>query len=157
VLKLKLATEYPFDSTVKIEIETSQAREFALNLRIPSWTKDASIAVNGRRLPQTITPGTFATVSREWKNGDRLELDLPMSMRLEAIDPQHPKTVALMYGPLVLFAIADNPRGVKREDLLAAKRVDSRSWQVQSASGVIRMIPFTEIGDEQYATYLRTT
>jgi DUF1680 family protein len=157
VLKLKLATEYPFDSTVKIEIETSQAREFALNLRIPSWTKDASIAVNGQRLPQTITPGTFATVSREWKNGDRLELDLSMSMRLEAIDPQHPMTVALMCGPLALFAIADHPKGVKRADLLAAKRVDSRSWQVQSASGVIRMIPFTEIGDEQYATYLRIT
>ena len=56
-----------------------------------------------------LRPGTFAVIRRQWKSGDRVELELPMTYRLEAIDAQHPETVALMYGPLVLFAITDAP------------------------------------------------
>ncbi len=43
--------------------------------------------------------GTFAEVRRQWKNGDRVELDLPFATRLEAVDAQHPDVMALMTGP----------------------------------------------------------
>jgi DUF1680 family protein len=77
--------KYPFDSGVHFDIKTSQAREFAINFRIPRWAGDATISVNGRRAQ---TPaGAFASVHRRWNSGDRVELDLPMTMRLEPIDP----------------------------------------------------------------------
>ena len=76
-----------------------------------------------------------------------------MTMRLEAVDPRHPQTVALVRGPLVLFAITDAQPVLTRADLLAAKRMDQRSWQVKTASASFKMLPFTEIGDEQYTTY----
>jgi len=80
-----------------------------------------------------------------------------MTRRLEAVDPRHAETVALVLGPLVLFAITDTQPVLTRAELLAASRVDQRSWQVKTASAPIKMLPFTEIGDEQYTTYLRIT
>jgi hypothetical protein len=44
-----------------------------------------------------------------------------------------------------------------RADLLAAKRMVQRSWQVNTAGVSIKMLPFTDIGEEQYSTYLHVT
>jgi len=90
-----------------------------------------------------------------------------MTARLEAIDSRHPETVALLTGPMVLFAVADsqsNPEPnsqldsqaiITRAQLLAAKRMGAQAWQVESAGGAIKMLPFPAIGDEEYSTYLR--
>lgn len=149
--------EYPFDSLVQLKIKTSHARNFTLNFRIPAWADDASISVNGRRVETQIIPGTFAAVHREWNTGDRVELNLPMTLRLEPVDQRHPQTVALVFGPLVLFGITDDQPSLTRADLLAAKRLDRRSWQVNTTGATLKMLPFTDITDETYSTYLHVT
>ncbi len=63
--------------------------------------------MNGQPVQAPVVKG-FATVARKWKNGDRVEFDLPMAMRLEAIEASHQETVALVRGPLVLFALTEN-------------------------------------------------
>ena len=72
------ATDYPYASTVAMRLQLSQPRTFALHLRIPAWAAGASAAVNGRRGPAPIEAGTFAGILREWRSGDRIELDLPL-------------------------------------------------------------------------------
>jgi DUF1680 family protein len=156
-IALTQESQYPFDSSVEFEVKASRVRDFTLNLRIPAWANGASISVNGRRLNSPANPGTFASVQRQWKSGDRVQLDLPMTTRLESIDPQHSQIVALCFGPLALFAITDNLPAVTREELLAAKRVDRRSWQVSAGGLTLRMVPFTEIAEEQYSTYLHVS
>jgi DUF1680 family protein len=146
---------YPFDNVVQFEVKTSQPREFTLTFRIPAWANGASISVNGRRAQTSVTPGAFAAVHRRWSTGDRIELDMPMAMRLEPVDPQHPQTVALVFGPLVLFAITDDQRALTREQLLAAKRTGERSWEIRTDTAAIKMLPFTDIAEQQYSTYLR--
>jgi hypothetical protein len=64
-------------------------------------------------------------------------------------------TVALLVGPVVLFAITDSQPPVTRAQLLAAKRTGKQVWEVQTSSGAMRMVPFTSIQDEGYSTYLR--
>jgi uncharacterized protein len=150
-------SQYPFESAMHFHVETSRARRFALNFRIPAWTSGASISVNGRRMPEELVPGTFATVQREWKRGDRIELDLPMTTRLEPVDPQHPQTAALVFGPLVLFAITDTQPSLTRADLLAARRTGQRTWQAGTSTTPLKLLPFTEIQEEQYSTYLNVT
>jgi uncharacterized protein len=150
-------TLYPFEQVVIFEVTTSHPRDFAINLRIPAWAAGASISVNGRRVNASAPPGRFVALDREWRTGDRVELELPMTMRLESVDPRHPQTVALLFGPLVLFALADAQPVLRAADLLAASRVDQRSWQVKTTGTLIKMLPFTEIGDEPYTTYLRLT
>jgi len=150
-------SQYPFDSVVQFKVNTSPARDFTLNFRIPAWAQGASISVNGRHLPTETVPGTFAAIHRHWIAGDRVELELPMTLRLEPVDPQHPETVALVCGPLVLFALTDTQPAVTRADLLTAKRMDRRSWQVETAGGPLKLLPFTDIGDQTYSTYLHVT
>lgn len=156
-IELTQESQYPFDNMVQFDVKTSKKTDFTMSFRIPPWAKGASISINGRRETAAATPGSFATIHRHWKNGDRVELDLPMTMRLESVDPRHPQTVALLLGPLVLFAVTDNPPALTRADLLAAKRIDRRSWQVTAAGSAIKMLPFTDIGEEQYSTYLHTS
>jgi len=150
-------SRYPFDGVVQFNLKTSQVRDFTLRFRIPAWATGASISVNGRRLQAPATPGTFVAVHRQWRNGDRIELDLPMTMRLEPVDPQHPQTVALVFGTLVLFAITDTQPVLTRAELLGAKRIDQRTWQLGAAGTRIKMLPFTDIAEEQYSTYLRVS
>jgi DUF1680 family protein len=147
--------QYPFDNMVRFDVETSKAMDFTVSFRIPAWSDGASISINGRREKATVTPGSFAAIRREWRTGDRVELDLPMTTRLEPIDPRHPQTGGLLFGPLVLFAVTDDLPALSRADLLRAERMGPRSWQVKAAGGAIKMLPFTDIGEEQYSTYLR--
>jgi uncharacterized protein len=156
-IEVKLTSAYPFDSVVRFEVKSSESEEFGLHLRIPVWTEQASVSVNGKRLAMELKPGSFAVVRRQWNTEDRVELELPMTTRLEAIDAQHPQTVALMHGPLALFAITDEAPAVTRKQLLAAKRTGAQRWQVEAARGSMTMLPFTAIDDQEYSTYLRVT
>ena len=145
---------YPLEGRVLFEMTASKAAEFVVNFRIPKWAEGASISVNGARVTEGVNPGRFASIFRPWKTGDRVEIDLPMTMRLEAVDPQHADTVALLCGPLVLFAIPGTPPKLARRQLLAAKKIGSQKWQVETAAGPLYMLPFTSIADQPYATYL---
>jgi len=97
------------------------------------------------------------TLRREWANNDRIELDLPMTTRLEPVDPRQPQTVALLFGPLVLFPLTEKRVTLPHADLLGANRMDKRSWQVKTNSSTIRLLPFIQINDEQYSTYVEVT
>jgi DUF1680 family protein len=145
--------EYPYDAHVELEVKASRAAEFAVDLRIPAWAEGASVSVNGKR--EAVLAGTFVSVWRKWKDGDRIEVELPLKARLEALDSQQADTVALLVGPIVLFAVTDGEPKVTRAQLLAAKKIGEQSWQVETGSGALTMLPFTAIGDQGYTTYLR--
>ena len=154
-VSLKQSGEYPFDSHVRMDLTLSKPREFALNVRIPAWAEGARVSVNGKRISSKAEPGSFASVRREWKTGDRVELELPLQMRLEAINKRHPDVVALMAGPLVLFPVTETAPKVERAQLLAAKKIGANRWQAQTPAGSLPLLPFTAIQDERYTTYVK--
>jgi len=154
-ITLTQKSEYPYDSHVQLEVKTSKPIEFAMNLRIPVWAEGASLAVNGKR--DSVSAGSFARVERQWKDGDQIELELPLKARLEAIDARHPDVVALLVGPLVLFSIGESQPVVTRAQLLAVKKMVPEVWHVTLEKGVMKLMPFTAIEDQQYTTYLRVT
>lgn len=151
--------EYPYEENVTFRVTNSKPVELTLNFRIPEWAEGAQISVNGTRQKGLAVPGQFAAVRREWATGDRVELELPLKMRLEAISARHADTVALMRGPLVLMAVKQEQEGpvpqMTRAQLLAAERVSERQWQVSAASGPVRMLPFTSLGERPYTTYVK--
>ncbi|HEY7098845.1 MAG TPA: beta-L-arabinofuranosidase domain-containing protein [Terriglobales bacterium] len=147
-------TSYPTDSQIRIDVSPSRQLDFALRLRIPSWANGASVSVNGKRMSAVVRPGQFFTIQRTWKGTDHVELELPLRMRLEPIDSRHPRTVALLAGPTVLFAIADKLPQVSGQELLSAKSTGNSEWIVQTDNTSFRLRPFTAISDQQYSTYL---
>ncbi len=150
---------YPYEDHVTFTLTSSQPTDLTLHFRIPAWAENAAVFVNGKRQIGLAKPGEFAAIRREWKTGDRVELELPLKMRLETIDARHTDTVALLRGPLVLMAVkprqdAPVPK-VTREQLLAAKRMSLLQWQINSPEGTVKMLPFTSLGELPYTTYVR--
>jgi len=139
-------------------VSASQPREYTLYVRIPAWAApDPVLSVNGKRVSDSSQPGTFAGIRRTWKDGDRVELELPMPLRLEPVDAKHPNLVALMQGPLVLFAVADSQPSFDRNALLQAKPANNAmgDWVARSAAGSsVTMRPFMNIDKESYSTYV---
>jgi hypothetical protein len=152
---LEQAGNYPLEDTVRMKVTAPHAAKFAVVLRIPEWAEGASVAVNGRAAPGSVAAGAFFRVERKWQGGDTISLTLPMAPRLEAIDARHPETVALMRGPLVLFALGTEKPALSRKQLLAARQVEPNQWLAESAAGSLKLAPFTEVGDSGYSTYLR--
>ncbi|HTT21916.1 MAG TPA: beta-L-arabinofuranosidase domain-containing protein [Candidatus Sulfotelmatobacter sp.] len=154
---LTQTTEYPFENTIKIQVTASQPAEFAIYVRIPAWTVDPVLSVNGKSVSEPVRPGTFAAIKRTWNDGDRVELELPMRLRVEAVDANHPRLVALLNGPLVLFAIADAQPTFETNGLLQAKPTKNGKgdWMARSVGGSeITMRPFMNIDKESYSTYV---
>lgn len=155
---LRQTGNYPEDSHIQLDLTLSQPKEFALYLRIPGWAETASVSVNGKKVSGPVVPGTFAELRREWKTGDRVELELPLKLRLEPLDSRHADLAAVLSGPLVLFAIREKePAALTRQQLLAAKKKGKSRWQAETASGPVTLRPFTAIEEERYSTYLRVS
>ncbi|HVU44963.1 MAG TPA: beta-L-arabinofuranosidase domain-containing protein [Terracidiphilus sp.] len=113
-------TGYPFHGTIRLAIDPESPVRFPLQLRIPAWASDATISVNGQPAPSP-TPGTFATVDRTWKSGDRVEIAFPMKPR---ISRWFNDSVAVERGPLV-FSYGIGESWVKLRD-----RGMTADWQV---------------------------
>ena len=139
-LTLTQSGDYPLRPTINFQIRLSRPATFALRLRIPAWSTSARILVNGKSGAVAMQSG-FATLERRWMDGDRIEVTIPMPLRLEPINERHPETVALVRGPVVQFVIGDGAKVQTREQLL---------------SGQVKTLPFFQITDERYNTYLRT-
>ena len=150
-------TDYPHRPTTQIEIATDTSSAFAVFVRIPAWAgPKTTIAVNGKRAASSPTPGQFARIQRTWKKGDRIEVEFDMPTTLQAVDPEHPKLVAAVHGPLALFAVGEIPATVRNEELASVVQVTdgSTNWQAKTVTGNVAMRPFTAINDEHYRLYL---
>ena len=99
--KLRQETRFPEQQTTMLTVSAAGPAPLALRLRIPAWTHGASVKVNGRAIDVTPTPGSYLTLTRAWKAGDKVEMTLPMRLTVEAM-PDDPKMQAFLYGPLVL-------------------------------------------------------
>ena len=151
-------TKYPFDNKIQMQVSASQSKDYTLYVRIPGWARpNPVLMVNGNRISSEVEPGTFASIRRTWKDGDRVELELPMPLRLEAVDANHPNNVALMQGPLVLMAVAESQPTFEQSALLQSKPVNNAGgdWVANAADGSsITMRPFMTIDKEGYSTYV---
>jgi uncharacterized protein len=151
-------TSYPNNGDTAMHLTLSKPERFNIALRIPAWAGSKTrVTVNGNPVDVALTPGTWATIDRTWKDGDRVELSIDMPLRLAPIDEHHPQLVALLYGPVALFAIEPAANTITQKQLLAAQRIGSSStWEVATDAGKVRMLPYPDIKDESYRLYQQT-
>jgi hypothetical protein len=100
--RLRQDTQFPEQPRMALTVTADKPVHLTVRLRIPSWVASApTVKVNGRPLEATASPGSYLTLTRTWKKGDRVEMELPMRLRIESM-PDDPKLQAILYGPLVL-------------------------------------------------------
>jgi len=101
-VQVRQETRFPEEPKTALTIAAARPVRLALRLRIPGWAAGpCAVKVNGKALDVTASPSSFLTIDRTWKNGDRIELVLPMKLRLERL-PDRPDVAAVLYGPIVL-------------------------------------------------------
>jgi DUF1680 family protein len=151
-------TSYPETGETALHLKMDRAERFTIALRVPAWAGSQSrVRINGKPSGTAVQPGTWAEVEREWKDGDRIEFSLDMPLRLVPLDAGHANLVALLHGPVALFAIEPGARTITQRQLLQAQRVGaSTDWEVASDQGTVRMKPFPAITSETYRLYQQT-
>jgi len=102
-VSIRQETRFPDEPGTRLVIQTKSPVHFTLNVRIPYWADNAGATINGKRLRPSdkLTPSSYLTINRTWKNGDSVEVKLPMRLHLQTM-PDDPNLAAIMYGPLVL-------------------------------------------------------
>jgi DUF1680 family protein len=126
IRRIAVTSGLPLEGKVSIEVACDPGSRFALLLRIPSWACNPSITLNGKTVPPGERPAPVPTASGyspfesyhvrldgPWKHKNRIQLDLPVEIRLLRSDPRargNRGRVALTRGPLVYCAESvDNP------------------------------------------------
>jgi len=132
---LRIETAYPWKGTVEIEIVGSGEEPWTLSLRIPRWARVAT--VDGK----PAAPGGYTEVTRRWRAGDRVVLELDVSPRLTAPNPRIDAVrgcLAVERGPLVYcFEETDLPQGVDLADVTLDASVPlTDAGPVESLAGI---------------------
>ncbi|HWC97808.1 MAG TPA: beta-L-arabinofuranosidase domain-containing protein [Candidatus Sulfopaludibacter sp.] len=175
--RLRQETKFPEQQSTLLTVTAAHAAPMPLRLRIPGWLQSSpSVKVNGRVIEASAAPGSYLTLTRAWKAGDKVELELPMHLSVEAMPDDH-KTQAFLYGPVVLAGDlggeglsparvvgpnAPQMRAVPAIEIPSFKG-DPASW-IKPADGPLRfrtsgqkrdveLAPINSIFDKRYSVY----
>jgi len=129
-VKIKQETRYPWDEKVMISVSLDEEKEFSLLLRIPGWCDNAKICINREEINVCNTKvNGYAKLKRIWKNGDVVELVLPMMIqRIKA----HPNVrtnigkVALQRGPVV-YCLEEIDNGPSLHEIVLPHKSELKS------------------------------
>jgi DUF1680 family protein len=110
---LRQETRFPYESATKLRLKLEKPVTFTLRLRHPVWVPagDFAVKINGEVFQEDSKPSSYAEIRREWKNGDTVDVDLPMRTSLERLTDGS-DWVAILYGLIVLA----HPDGTENMD-----------------------------------------
>jgi len=101
MIKIVQTTDYPEAQTSSLKFSMDKPQPFDLKLRVPSWSQGMRIDVNGAAQSIAAKSGMWATITRTWQTGDKVDITIPLYFRRAPIDRQHLHRVALVRGPVV--------------------------------------------------------
>jgi len=177
-LKVRQETSFPADDKVTLTFTCAGPVELAVKVRCPGWAAaPVHMKINGKPVAFSGVPGSYAGPDRVWRDGDKLEIEIPMSLRLEAM-PDNPRRAAIFYGPILLAgdlgpveltAATTDVSGGPRVPVLVTEDRPPRQWLRRAAdpgapglafrtAGVgrpddVKLIPFYEMHHRRYGVY----
>jgi hypothetical protein len=146
-IKIEQETAYPEADTTNLTIRTTAKAAFNLKFRVPRWSRGATVKINGEEQSIRCQPGAWAEIPRTWASGDRVTVQIPMRLALAPIDQQHPKRVAVTYGPVVLVRDQEPiliPKGNAVSDWITARGPGLEFNGVAQPQGTF--LPFYKVG-----------
>jgi DUF1680 family protein len=134
-LTLTQETRYPQDGQVKLTLGLAQPLRFALNLRIPGWSEDTHVMVNGEALP-SVPAGKYLALEREWQRGDVITMSLDMTPHVWVGEREAAGMVSIYSGPLLLvYDRQYNTTDPSDIPALSARAIQHIHLQVPSTEG----------------------
>lgn len=179
-ISLEQETNFPLEEGTTLTVRAGEPTAFGLKVRIPYWaTQGVSFRINGKPHVVNATPESYATLHRTWRDGDKIEIGMPMSLHV-CPTPDDSTVQAMMYGPLVLAVgmgreglsdkviygesgpFADKQNYPMPELLTASgqgdaavQRVTGKELRFQTVgqAKVMHLKPLYEFMDERYSVY----
>jgi len=160
IAQLRIDTTYPLSGDIRVEVTPSVARTFVVKLRIPSWSRQTTLTVNGKTI--ATTPGSYVRITRLWNPGDVVALNLDMRCRLikarHGLHDGSDKFRALMRGPIVLARdenidaqfsepvdIIDQDGVVAVTPIRPTSPAANMQFEVPTRSGSIAMVDYASV------------
>jgi uncharacterized protein len=140
--------DYPRADTTTLTV--SGRGDLDLRLRIPSWARqDFSVKLNNQAYAVRAGSDGYASISRTWRDGDKVEVRFPFRLRTEsALDD--PGLRALLYGPVALIAKSASASHLPLPlDLVPAGQ------PMTFRSGAVLFEPFYRGDTDAYHVYFR--
>jgi DUF1680 family protein len=156
-LKVTQTTAFPEEGATRLAVHAAQPMRLGLKIRHPSWCDVVTITLNGRET-RSRKPGSYLEIERTWRDGDVVEITLPMQRHLEPL-PTAPEFVAVMHGPLVLAGRMGTKGLTPGADIIVNERTSgdmlNARMDVPRLSSQIEMIPYYRVAHERYNLYWR--
>ena len=141
-ITLEQKTDYPWDGNVALTVAKLKGKkDFTLKLRIPAWCRNAKILVNGEPVNVDAKSESYAAVTRQWKKGDVVTLDMPMETKLMEANPLVEECrgqVAVQRGPIIYCLESNDLNGVDIDNI--AIPVDAKFTPVETTIEGSRMM-----------------
>jgi DUF1680 family protein len=120
-LKIQQKTNYPWGGDVKLTLNPAEPMDFTFYVRIPGWSTNARVAVNGKTV-EGAQAGQYLPISRHWKPGDVVTLSFPLTTEVVAANPrvsEDTARVAVSRGPMIYcMEELDQETGTALSDVL---------------------------------------
>jgi DUF1680 family protein len=151
-------TSYPVTDATTLTVGGSGT--FTLRVRIPGWTTGASVSVNGAVQAIATTPGTYASLTRAWSNGDTVTVRTPMQV---VVRPANDNTsvAAVTYGPVVLSGNYGNTtlNGLPSLNTgsIARTSASSLAFTATANGATVPLGPFYDAHGHNYTVYWSTS
>jgi DUF1680 family protein len=155
---IQQVTDFPYADTTKLVVKGSG--RFDLKVRVPHWaTRGFFVKINGRDEAVKAEPGSYLTLTRQWRANDTVELRMPFGFRMDPVMDQ-PNVASLFYGPVLLAAEEAGPRTDWRQITLDAadigKSLSGDPAALRFTAGDATFKPFFE-SYGRHSVYLHVT
>ena len=186
-IRIRQQTKFPDEPSTALLLTAEKPTACEIRLRVPAWaTTGYKVRVNGKPEEKEARSGSYVSIQRTWKTGDRIDIDLPMQLRAEPT-PDDPSVQAFAYGPLMLAGDLGNEgltpesyRGTPDEKVknhflrgqpvavpaISLESSLSKSIERENAQalrfrlktpGTPPLVPFNRIQKQRYAVYWKTS
>ncbi|MBQ6254473.1 MAG: glycoside hydrolase family 127 protein [Bacteroidales bacterium] len=141
-VRVQEKTTFPWDGDVALRLNMDKPVKGEIRLRVPSWSRDYSLSVNGNMVNDAPMDKGYAVLAREWADGDEIELILDMSVRMVAPDPGMKESEgksALWRGPLLYCLEEEDNPGVFDSITLPPDASFAFSWEPKKLYGIMEI------------------
>ena len=156
-IELEQAGNFPTDPTIELTITSKKKAAFALRLFVPSWANKADVYINNERQNIEITPNSYISLHREWKNRDKIRLVFQYEFYVKPM-PDDKKVIAVFYGPMLLAFETASELILKEEDnsvlpKLSVTDMNKRIFQLRNNGNTYQLRALYDIEAESYGVY----
>nr|WP_262915243.1 glycoside hydrolase family 127 protein [Niabella ginsengisoli] len=116
---------YPFDEKTTFILSMNENESFPFYLRVPAWCNNAKIKINGEAINLAFDPSSYIKINRLWKNGDKIELELPMQLEVQYWT-ENKNSISVNRGPLT-YSLKIKEQYVKADSKKSA--IGDSKWQ----------------------------